>query len=465
MTSIHSSQVTDKARIHLANNKDLARGRYVLYWMQASQRASGNAALEYALERANDLHLPLLVAFALMPAYPEASGRHYAFMLQGLCETAGQLKQRGIGFCLRIGKPVETLTELAGQAAMLVCDRGYLRHQKLWRRKLARKVDCLVVEVEADVVVPVAVASDKREYAARTIRPRIHKHLAAFLRRRQSLDAGVDAVGLDIPSEPADDWSALLEKLSPTEQPDVSPFYTGGLKEARGRLGAFVRHKLPDYDQLRSDPSLDIQSHLSAYLHFGQISPIEVALAVADSQARQANREAFLEELIVRRELAINYVHYTRDYDSYKALPAWARSTLAKHKTDRRREHYTAEQIESACTDDPYFNAAAKEMVLTGKMHNYMRMYWGKKILEWTKAPRFAHRLALKLNNRYFLDGRDPLSYANVGWIFGLHDRPWQERDIFGQVRYMNAAGLERKFDIGRYVQWVRTLCEQARGA
>jgi deoxyribodipyrimidine photo-lyase len=186
---------------------------------------------------------------------------------------------------------------------------------------------------------------------------------------------------------------------------------------------------------------------------------------VADSQASKANRDAFLEELIVRRELAINYVHYTDDYDSYKALPGWARGTLGKHKADPRGEHYTARQIENADTDDPYFNAAAKEMTLTGKMHNYMRMYWGKKILEWTNAPRFAHRLILQLNNRYFLDGRDALSYANVGWIFGLHDRPWQEREIFGQIRYMNAAGLERKFDIDRYVQWVQELSEQDPGA
>jgi len=198
---------------------------------------------------------------------------------------------------------------------------------------------------------------------------------------------------------------------------------------------------------------------MSPYLHFGQISPLEIALAVRRSRVRdRANKDAYLEELLVRRELAINFVFYNRRYDVYASLPRWARATLKAHRHDRREHVYTLRQLEAAETHDPYWNAAMTEMRLTGKMHNYMRMYWGKKILEWTRTPAAAFRRALDLNNRYFLDGRDPASYANVAWCFGKHDRPWKQRPVFGTVRYMNAAGLERKFDMDAYVRRVAGL-------
>jgi deoxyribodipyrimidine photo-lyase len=453
-----STGQVDPRRVEPRNRKGLQRGDYVLYWMQASQRAQSNPALEYACLQANRLDLPLLVAFVLIDHYPQAALGPYAFMLQGICETARTLQKRGVGFVMRRGRPLEVVTALARRAAMVVADRGYLRHQRLWRRRLARRVGCRMVQVEADVVVPTALASRKREYAARTLRAKIHKHLDAFLTAWPSVDPDRRGDKLDVEGLEVSDGLKILRRMNVLPRPGRNRIYEAGTSQARGRLGAFIRHKLPEYHIRRNDPALDIQSHLSAYLHFGQISPVEVALAVRDSSAPAEAREAFLEELIVRRELAINFVRYTPNYDSYQALPSWARASLEKHKPDRREYVYTAEEIENARTHDPYFNAAMREMRLTGKMHTYMRMYWGKKILEWTNTPRFAHRLALELNNRWFLDGRDPLSYANVGWVFGLHDRPWQEREIFGQVRYMNAAGLERKFQIDRYVQGVAAL-------
>jgi deoxyribodipyrimidine photo-lyase len=194
-------------------------------------------------------------------------------------------------------------------------------------------------------------------------------------------------------------------------------------------------------------------------LHFGQISPIEVARKVkAAKSGSEADAEAFLEELIVRRELAINFVTFHPDYDSFKCLPDWARKTLLKHKSDTRPVRYTRAELERADTQDPYWNAAMREMLEAGYMHNHMRMYWGKKILEWCKTPEYAFQTALYLNNKYFIDGRDPNSYANVAWLFGLHDRPWRERAIFGTVRAMTARGLERKFDIKSYVRWVESL-------
>ncbi|MGC9362125.1 MAG: deoxyribodipyrimidine photo-lyase, partial [Candidatus Syntrophosphaera sp.] len=220
----------------------------------------------------------------------------------------------------------------------------------------------------------------------------------------------------------------------------------------------------------------DIQSGLSPYLHFGQISALEVALRVmeyaeipafeaanlirdkSDLDPLQAGVASFLEELIVRRELSCNFCYYNEDYDNYNSIPLWARKTLNDHLGDARPYDYSLEELETARTDDPFWNAAQQEMLRTGKMHNYLRMYWGKKLIEWIPEPETAFGLMLYLNNKYLLDGRDPNSYAGVAWCFGKHDRPWQERDIFGKVRYMNANGLKRKFDMQGYLEKVRGL-------
>jgi deoxyribodipyrimidine photo-lyase len=205
------------------------------------------------------------------------------------------------------------------------------------------------------------------------------------------------------------------------------------------------------YGQKGSDPGAHMVSDLSPYIHFGQISPVYIAREVI--RCNKAGKDAFLEELIVRRELSINYVYYNDFYAGYEALPAWARETLSAHKGDKRPYLYDLQSLERAETHDPYWNAAQAEMVRRGKMHGYMRMYWGKKILEWSPSPREAFSRALYLNNKYELDGRDPNGFAGVAWCFGKHDRAWPERPVFGKVRYMNAAGLERKFNMAAYVK------------
>jgi deoxyribodipyrimidine photo-lyase len=444
-------------RIHDARVRPLVeraarRGRFVPYWMQQSQRAAGNHALEYAVQRANALRLPLRVGFGLTDDYPDATWRHYRFMLEGLAETATVLAARGIPFVLRHGSPPQVALALSRGAAEIVCDRGYLRHQRRWRHELAGAAACSVTEVESDAVVPVAVASTRAEIGARTLRPRLSRRLDEFLvplRQTPLANQGgaAQARGLRL-----DDLDALLGRMRIDRSvPPVSRLFRGGTWAARKRLRAFVRGVLPRYEAERGQPEAAAVSHLSMYLHFGQISPVEVALA-----ARRAGDAAvFLEELIVRRELAINFVTYTDVYDGWRAVPAWARATLARHAHDRRPAIYTREEIEAASTADPYFNAAMQEMRFTGYLHNQMRMYWGKKILEWTPDPEAAHMIALALNNRYLLDGRDPSSFANVAWIFGLHDRPWPERPVFGTVRSMTAAGLERKSAIRKYVAQV----------
>lgn len=437
-----------------------AAGNYVLYWMQQAQRESGNPALEYAARKANKNGLPLLVVFCLVTDYPDANRRHFAFMLQGLAEAANRLKQRGAKLIVHIGSPPEVVAKLARNAALVVCDRGYLRHQVAWRRDLAKAVGKRLIQVEGDVVVPVECASDKREWAARTIRKKINGQTGRFLQSLSATALDVPARKLDISGDvEISCWRRVLDDLDIDHDVDAVERFTPGSSAARATLTGFLRRRLPGYADKRSDPADSKASELSMYLHFGHISPVEIALKVSRAKSpSKADKEAFLEELIVRRELACNFVRYTPNYDSYDALPEWARATLRAHKSDARETVYTRQQLENADTDDRYWNAAMQEMKKSGYMHNYMRMYWGKKILEWTNTPRYAFATALYLNNKYFLDGRDPNSYTNIGWLFGLHDRAWTERSIFGTVRYMNKEGLERKFEIDRYVEWVNQL-------
>jgi deoxyribodipyrimidine photo-lyase len=451
-------------RIAVLNDNPTRDGAWVLYWMQQSQRAHDNPALEYAVQCANRLDLPILVVFALTDNYPEANLRHYRFMLEGLAETRRLLARRRIGMTVRKGDPAAVVGALLKQSALLVCDVGYTRHQRDWRRTVSAASPCRTVAVEGDVVVPVKTVSPKAEYAARTIRPKIHKHLDQFLvpcpryRPKRSFADGT-ADGLDL-----EDIDAILDDLDIDRSVSaVSSFFRGGPQTAKKRLRRFLDRHLHNYDRNRNQPQTDDISGMSPYLHFGQISPVFIALAVSDAaNGSQTDRDAYLEELIVRRELAVNFVHYAPDYDRYDCLPAWALKSLAEHAGDRRATIYDRRSLEAARTHDPYWNAAMTEMRDTGFMHNYMRMYWGKKILEWTPTPQEAYATALALNNKYFLDGRDPNSFAGVGWIFGLHDRAWFEREIFGKVRYLAASGLERKCDIGAYVDKVSALRRKA---
>ncbi len=450
-----------QSRLKQLNDRPVRPGRYVLYWMQQSQRAEENHALEFAIERANQCGVGVVVIFGLTADYPEANRRHYTFMLEGLQDSVEALARRGIPMVVRVGNPPEVALSLADDACILVCDRGYLRNQKAWRREVAERSPCAVCQVESDVVVPVEVTSGKAEYAARTIRPRIHREWDRYL-------VEFESIALENPvSSPADgldlrdiDRAAGQLGLS-ADLPAVGAWFRGGTCEAKRRYDEFLGEKLTRYSEHRNQPQTDDVSGMSPYLHFGQVSPLYLAIEARRRLAvAPRDVETLLEELIVRRELAVNFVEYTHDYDSFECLPSWARTTLGKHESDRRPHLYSREELVSARTHDPYWNAAMMEMVQTGFMHNYMRMYWGKKLLEWSSSPQEAYRTALTLNNRYFLDGRDANSFAGVGWVFGLHDRPWAERSIFGTIRYMAASGLERKCDIQAYVEKIDRLVD-----
>lgn len=429
-------------RIHRLNDRPSARGQYVLYWMQASQRAFWNPALEFAIDLANEHKLPVLVVFGLTPNYPEANLRHYAWMLQGLREAAQALRERDIGFVMRLGNPPDVALSLADRAAVLVTDRGYLRHQRAWRAYLAEQASCSVIEIEGDAVVPVETAYPRQAVSAAVLRRRIQPLLPRFLRPLQEqapqVRANFDEPSLDLDS--LENIFAQLEVDRLVEPVDLP----SGTHAARAQLRSFLEKNLARYAELRNDPRHDATSGLSPYLHFGQISPVEIAWEV--SRVDHPSAHVFLEELIIRRELAINFVWYNPNYDTWAGLPQWAQQTLQAHAADPRPAIYSLNQLESAQTDDPIWNAAQSALIRTGRMHNYLRMYWGKRLLVWTAHPEEALRMGLYLNNKYALDGRDPNSYAGVGWCFGLHDRPFSERPIFGKVRPMTPEGFTRKY-------------------
>jgi deoxyribodipyrimidine photo-lyase len=446
-------------RVQFLTKEEAADGEYVLYWMQRAQRARMNHALEFAVRKANELHLPLLAVFGITQRFPEANARSYAFMLEGLRETQHTLRERGIQLVVRLEPPVEAVASLANNAAVTVVDRGYLRFERRWRARAAKLLSCPLVQVESDVIVPVETASNKEEYAAYTIRPKIQERLDAFLVPLEETALRRDSLGFAHAGVELDDIDVLLDRMRINRSADRVDAFYGGTSQASMLLDDFISHRLVRYADERNDPSRDYVSHMSPYLHFGQISPLEIALRVKGAEdVGQENKDAYLEELVVRRELSMNLCVFNSDYDSLACLPDWAMQTLEEHAGDRREHVYDHEAFEAGRTHDPYWNAAQQEMVLSGKMHGYMRMYWGKKILEWTPSPEEAFRIALELNNRYELDGRDPNSFAGVAWCFGKHDRAWAEREVYGKVRYMSAGGLERKFDIDAYVQKVQRL-------
>lgn len=448
-------------RIQNLNQQPIQNRNWVLYWMQASQRVEFNHALEFAIQQANTRQKPLVVYFGISSQFPEANLRHFQFMLEGLQEVQTELAARRIKMVLRLESPDQGVPALAQQADLVVVDRGYLKIQRAWRQVVAGRIDCLLVQVESDAIVPIETTSDKENYSAGTLRPRIHRQLARFLSPVAPTDPKISGESLEFDSIELKNPAEILANLPIDRNVLPVPEFRGGTSAAKARLELFINQKLVHYPTGRNDPTLDFQSHLSPYLHFGQVSPLFIALETL--AADRPGTDEFLEELIVRRELSLNFVYFNPDYDSFRCLPAWAAQTLREHSHDRREYLYSPAQLERGETHDPYWNAAQQEMVRTGKMHGYLRMYWGKKILEWMPTPEIAFETALRLNNKYELDGRDANGFAGVAWCFGKHDRAWTERPVFGKIRYMNANGLKRKFDAEAYVRKIKQLAATRR--
>lgn len=449
--------MVEPERIEYRNTKPaVGKASYVLYWMQAAQRAEDNPALAYACDQANSLGLPLAVLFVLAD-YPQATAVHYRWMLAGLKEVAGTLRSAGINFAIQRGRPEKVVAKAARGAALLVCDRSPSRFAVAARQTLADALPIPVVEVDGESVIPERVASPKQEWSARTFRLKISGAIEVYA-TTAPLAVPVPTIDGSQADMVTDDtlFESYSGPIKPAYGGDMSPQQVipavPGQAAAKARLDRFIRERLDSYDDDRNDPLQDGSSGLSAYLHFGQISP----LAVLRSAHRHGGPgyPAFAEQLVVRRELCRNFVRYRPgDYDAWSGLPAWARATLEAAAADRRQYLYTRAQFEAAATHDPYWNAAQRQLLRTGTIHNYMRMYWGKMILAWSADPREAFDTALWINDHYAIDGRDPNGWAGVAWCFGLHDRPWPARPVYGTVRSMVAAGLRRKFDADAYAR------------
>jgi deoxyribodipyrimidine photo-lyase len=435
--------MTDRVR-QLNDAPVRQKGRYVLYRMRVNRRVESNHALAYAAELANELKLPVLCYDQLVDRHPYASERFHSFLWEGVPETRRRLEKLGIGFVFHRER---RFSDYAARAAAIVTDDWPLAARQPCRDGVA----CYAVD--SSCIVPMN-RMEKREFGAYTIRPKIHRMLAEYLHPVPPI-----RVRHEYPGQP----KALprLKLASCRIDHSVRPSVTfhGGRVEAERRLKAFLRKNLRRYAREKNEPSAHATSDLSPYLHFGYISSLEVALAVREYALRhKLIADEFLEELIVRRELAFNFARFAGRVDSLDVLPDWAARTLHKHARDRRDPVYTRAEFEHARTHDDLWNATQKEMLLRGKIHGYYRMYWGKKIIEWSATHADALATMIHIHDRYALDGRDPNTYANILWCFGLHDRPFGDRKIFGQVRYMSLDGMRRKTDVDAYIQEIDNM-------
>ena len=438
-------------------NQGLQKSGPVMYWMSRDQRVENNWALLYAQEKALELNEKLLVIFTLAQDYPGANLRHFDFMIKGLAEVQADLEKYKIDLYLLKGDPVNELSQFISQnrVSLVVCDFDPLKIKRNWQNRLVETCNIPICLVDAHNIIPCWKASDKEEFSARTFRIKIkkiiHKYLTPF--------PGLQKMPNENYSGNLIDWTQVLAniKCDRTVHPvkNINP----GSNAGNELFYDFLNNKLKDYSDLRNDPNKNATSRLSVYLHFGQISAQKVALDVLTLANQDKNTESFLEELIVRRELSDNFCYYNSKYYALGGLHSWASLTLEKHKHDVRKYSYSLKEFEHASTHEHLWNAAQKQLVQEGFIPGYMRMYWAKKILEWSESPEEALKIAIYLNDKYSLDGRDPNGYVGCLWsIGGVHDRPWVEREIFGKIRYMNLNGCMRKFDVDLYISSINQI-------
>ncbi len=455
-----------KDRVRKLNDAPMRENAdYVLYWSQMNRRAHSNHALDYAIELANDRGLPVLFYEGLTCTYKQANDRLHTFILEGVPDTEEALRKRGVGYTFylrrRRGDANDLVYRLARRAAALVTDDYPTFIAAAHNARVPEKLDLAYFAVDSSCVIPMNCLK-KREYAAYTLRPKVKRMLGEYLHPAPAL-------------QPRREWTAkkpafhtavtrenigeLVASCEIDHRVPPSSSFRGGSAAAEERLNLFLSHRLNRYAKGRNHPSEHATSNLSPYLHFGHISSLHAALKAQDYAAgHHLGADEFLEELIVRRELGFNFTRFATDREGFADLPEWAKKTMEKHAGDARNPVFTAEQMEQGLTYDPLWNATQKELLLRGKMHGYYRMYWGKKIIEWSRTYQEALDLMIHLHDRYALDGRDPNTYTNILWCFGLHDRPWFERPIFGVMRYMSLDGMKRKTNTNVYMEEIAEL-------
>jgi deoxyribodipyrimidine photo-lyase len=452
-----------------------AEGKCVVYWMQRAQRGWDNHALDKAIAVGNALELPVVVYFAGIKNFPHANLRHYAFLNQGLTEVEEECAERGVGFVMRRAAPGDAGPNGPGdedharffadvKAAMVVGDENPMREPEKWRVRVAEELRVPFWTIDADVIVPSKLL-EKAQFSAAVARPRLYRALPEFLvpyANPKAEHAWKQPRGLqaeDVRADMTRGWTDFDRSVKPVEA------WTGGHRAAVKRLHKFCGEMLADYDKDRSRPEVDGSSKMSPYLHFGHIGPQTIMLAVDAAVKKnpklKSAAESYQNELVVWRELSVNFVRYQAEYDSPGCADNWAKETIAEHDHDEREVLYTLPQLEDAKTYDELWNAAQIQMVRYGWMHNYLRMYWAKKIVEWTPNVRIAMKVAIYLNDKYEIDGRDPGGYAGIAWsMLGKFDRVWFDRPIFGKRRYMSGASTGKKFMSALYIQQANSLPE-----
>ncbi len=461
----------------LNTSKDKSQSNVTVYVMSRDQRVLDNHALLYAKSLGN-----VVVLFNLYSNVPNRIYQQYEFMIEGLKVVQEDLSKLNIPFVLATGNALENLKAIEKNLnpKAFVFDFSPLKGPQNLRKSFTNDSNTPIFEVDTHNIVPVWISSDKEEYGAYTLRPKIYKQLNTWLQEPEKVKYQVGKLKLNLSNSfvinpTNNEWEKIKSSIKAEKVEGYSPEFTSGSKYAFQTLEDFLVNKIQDYSEKRNDPSLDFQSNLSPYLHFGHISSLRVVLEVQKlmrdklgkdlnpdlfkNQAGQAHKAtledsiyAFIEEVVVRKELSDNFCYYNKNYDNLKGAKDWAIKSLKKHESDIRESIYSFEELEGAQTKDVAWNSAQMQLITKGKIHGYMRMYWAKKLLEWTKSPDQALGFAIKLNDKYSLDGYDPNGYTGIMWsICGIHDRPWFERHVFGQIRYMSFDGLKKKFDLERY--------------
>lgn len=476
-------------RIFKRNSKDInSDGEFVLYWMQISRRFHYNFALEYAVERANELDKPLLILEAFSCDYPWATDRSHTFMMQGMKEHLDEARSRQLNYVSfterKAGEYDELLNKLAEEACMLVTDEYPVFIMKERNKRYPEELDIPYITVDSNGLIPLGL-TDKDPYSAYFFRKIMQKHFVeAFtnppaqspldlLENQNKIDFG-PLLPDDFPDseEALNDIPAFISGLDIDHS--VKPADMNGSRAAGlGKLGHFIRHGLLEYDEERNDPDAEKTSGLSPWLHFGKVSEYEIVRAVLEHQPKgwdldkitfnkgstggffngNTNIDSFLDEVITWREVGFHFAHHRDDYDKFDSLPDWALKTMEEHRDDPREWIYSYEELAQSKTHDEIWNAAQTQLREDGIIHNYLRMLWGKKVIEWTPDPETALEYLIDLNNTYAVDGRDPNSYSGIFWCFGRFDRAWQERPVFGKLRYMTSDSTRRKVKLKQYLR------------
>jgi deoxyribodipyrimidine photo-lyase len=449
-------ELTLEKRAALLRRKPYSRGP-VIYWMSRDQRTADNWALIYALQAANEKNVPLCVVFCLVPDYLGATERQYRFMVDGLRTAEPRLGQAGIGFYLLEGSPDIVLPSFLHRigAGMLVTDFDPLRIKREWKRRVATAIDIPVVEVDAHNIVPCRLTK-QRIMSFASFRSKVMPLLPEFL------------IEYPEPVRPdhvweqetgSIDWDLALSKLDPDTTVKPLTWISPGEEQANVALKLFCQERIANYQEGLIDPSKNAQSDLSPYLHFGNLSSQRAVLEAQRTEASESVKSTFIDQIVVKKEIADNFCLHTPDYDSVAAFPEWARRSINGHRSDIREHLYTLDELDKGLTHDPLWNAAQTELVKRGKIHGYLREYWANKIMEWTKSPEEAFSFAIHLNDRYSLDGRDPSGYTGIAMVIGgLYGRPWQTKEVLGKVKRMTYTGARLRFDIHAYEEKVKNL-------